>query len=151
MRGYVGVTDYDWYDFLRSQPDLDEVNFWRPSGKGLALPSGTPFLFKLKAKHNNVIAGFGFFARASIIPASLAWDAFTVRNGAPTEAAMRVRIEKYREAPPSAHGDYDIGCLMISQPVFFEPGELRDPLISKRSQRLRNWGPRQFQCRGLGA
>jgi putative restriction endonuclease len=123
MRGYIGVTDYDWYQFLQSQVDLDEVNFWRPSGKNLRLAAGTPFLFKLKAQHDNVIAGFGFFARSSIIPASLAWDAFTIRNGAPTERAMRTRIEKYREAPPSAHGDYDIGCLMISQPTFFPPGE----------------------------
>jgi len=119
MKGYIGVTDYDWYEFLRSQGPLDEVNFWRPSGKGSGLLPGTPFLFKLKAKHGNVIAGFGFFARASIIPASLAWDAFTIRNGAPTEKAMRQRIEKYRVAPPSAHGGYDIGCLMISQPTFF--------------------------------
>ena len=48
MKGFIGVTDYDWYDFLRVQPDLDEVNFWRPSGKGMALAPGTPFLFKLK-------------------------------------------------------------------------------------------------------
>ena len=122
MRGYVGNTDYDWYSFLRDQGPLDEVNFWRPSGMGSGLAPGTPFFFRLKSPHH-AIGGFGLFARASIIPATLAWEAFGTRNGAPTEAAMRARIEKYREAGPAAHGDYEIGCLMISQPVFFSPDE----------------------------
>jgi hypothetical protein len=30
VRGYVGVTDDDWYNFLAARPDLKEVNFWRP-------------------------------------------------------------------------------------------------------------------------
>jgi putative restriction endonuclease len=121
VRGFVANTDYDWYDFLRGQAPLEEVNFWRPSGKSSALESGTPFFFKLKAPHY-AIAGFGLFARASVTPATLAWEAFGPKNGAPNEAAMRARIEKYRQAPPAEHGDYEIGCLMISQPVFFAPG-----------------------------
>jgi hypothetical protein len=32
MKLYVGVTDNDWYGFLRSGPELNEVNFWQPSG-----------------------------------------------------------------------------------------------------------------------
>ena len=32
MKLYVGVTDNDWYRFLRSRPDLDEVNFRQPGG-----------------------------------------------------------------------------------------------------------------------
>lgn len=31
MRFYVGVTDYDWFTYLRAQ-QADEVNFWQPSG-----------------------------------------------------------------------------------------------------------------------
>jgi putative restriction endonuclease len=31
MRAYVGITDQNWFEFLRSQTHLDEVNFWRPS------------------------------------------------------------------------------------------------------------------------
>ncbi len=34
---FLANTDYDWYDFLRTRPLLDEVNFWRPSGKGSRL------------------------------------------------------------------------------------------------------------------
>lgn len=118
VQGFIANTDEDWYRFLFAQQPLDEVNFWRPSGRSSALPAGTPFFFKLKAPHY-AIAGFGFFARASVIPAALAWDAFGTKNGAPDERAMRARIEKYRASGPDVHGDYDIGCLMISSPVFF--------------------------------
>lgn len=31
MDGTLAITDKGWYDLLRSQPDLTEVNFWKPS------------------------------------------------------------------------------------------------------------------------
>lgn len=34
MKGFVGVTDNDWFAFLAQQPDIDEVNFWQPGGTG---------------------------------------------------------------------------------------------------------------------
>ncbi len=27
----VAVTDRDWFDIMRQQPNLTEVNFWAPS------------------------------------------------------------------------------------------------------------------------
>jgi putative restriction endonuclease len=30
MKGFVGVTDNDWFVFLAQQPGIDEVNFWQP-------------------------------------------------------------------------------------------------------------------------
>ena len=32
MKIYVGVTDNDWYRFLKQLPNVDEVNFWQPGG-----------------------------------------------------------------------------------------------------------------------
>ena len=63
MRGYVGVTDGDWYRFLADRPqDLGEVNFWRPGGgRGFhAVAEGEPFFFKTHAPDNRVVGG-GFF------------------------------------------------------------------------------------------
>jgi putative restriction endonuclease len=77
--------------------------------------------FKLKAPHN-AIGGFGLFARAEIIPAWLAWDSFGQANGAESFDAMVRRIEKYRSRERrDPAGNYNVGCLMISSPVFFEP------------------------------
>jgi len=29
MKGFVGITDNDWFAFLSQQPGIDEVNFWK--------------------------------------------------------------------------------------------------------------------------
>ncbi|NJN14779.1 MAG: HNH endonuclease [Planctomycetes bacterium] len=125
MRGFVGVTDREWYEFLRGQPHLDEVNFWQPSGRNRfrAVPAGSPFFFKLHAPHN-AIAGYGIFARHEIVPDWLAWEAFGIANGAPDHETMRRRIRKYRKlGEGSAQESFNVGCLMITEPVFFPQGE----------------------------
>jgi putative restriction endonuclease len=136
VNGYVATTDYDWYTFLANRPDLQEVNFWQPSGgRGFhVLSLGEPLLFKLKKPHY-VIAGFGVFARHTRIPAWLAWDSFESANGAPDFTTMRRRIERYREEPPSdSSASYEIGCLLLAEPVFFP----RDLWIPQPSNWKRN-------------
>jgi putative restriction endonuclease len=120
VRAYVAVTDRDWYRFLRDRPDLDEVNFWQPGGNRLfrRLKPGEPFLFKLHYPEN-VIAGGGFFTHASLLDASIAWDAFDQKNGAPSYPEMCRRIEKYRRAPMSPRAQYTIGCIILQEPFFF--------------------------------
>ena len=120
MKGWLATTDYDWYDFLRHQSDIEEVNFWQPSGRSFkVLQAGEPLLFKLKSPHN-AIGGFGLFARHDVLPDWLAWEAFGVANGAADHAAMRARIERY--IPRERHhprAPYSIGCIMVCEPVFF--------------------------------
>jgi putative restriction endonuclease len=123
VRGYVATTDFDWYTFLRSkQPE--EVNFWQPSGRGFhVLEPGEPLFFKLKSPYN-AIGGFGLFARHELATAKLAWEAFGELNGARTFEEMCLRIERYR---PDQRADpkklHRVGCIMLSQPVFFDDGE----------------------------
>lgn len=122
MKLYVAVTDYDWFRHLKAMAP-DEVNFWQPGGSRLfkTLLPGEPFLFKLHSPRN-YIAGGGFFAHSSLLPTSLAWDAFAEKNGATSLAEMRQRIEKYRRVPPQPHEDYQIGCIILEQPFFFDKG-----------------------------
>ncbi|MBV9119962.1 MAG: HNH endonuclease, partial [Chloroflexi bacterium] len=127
MLGYVGNTDFDWYSFLRNRSQLEEVNFWQPSGchQFRAIAPGEPFFFKLKRPIYK-IAGYGILARAiASVPDWLAWDSFGPANGAPDFEAMRRRIRHYRRGEPPAlsSGEYRIGCLMISHPVFFDETE----------------------------
>ena len=51
VRLWVANTDLEWFDYLSAQPDIDEVNFWQPSGHANfgAIGEGELFLFKLKA------------------------------------------------------------------------------------------------------
>ena len=118
MKLYVGITDYDWFRYLQAmQPE--ELNFWQPGGMKLfkTLLPGEPFLFKLHSPRNFIVGG-GFFAHASLLPTSLAWEAFGEKNGATSLAEMRRRIEKYRRVPPQPQQDYQIGCILLEQPFF---------------------------------
>jgi len=82
--GYIGLTDYKWFSFLRVRPHLEEINFWKPSAQvGFkAIPQNAPFFFQLKRPHY-AIAGFGYFVRYSKLPIWLAWDSFGEANGHP--------------------------------------------------------------------
>ena len=120
MKGYVAVTDNDWFAFLSQQQDLDEVDFWQPGGRQVfrTLNPGEPFLFKLHAPYHYIVGG-GFFAYSTILPVSLAWSAFGIKNGASSYSEMRWLIEKNRHGIISPREDYQIGCILLSQPFFF--------------------------------
>src|SRR5688572_6956928 len=98
MRGYVAVTDNNWFDFLRSLiPQPEEVNFWRPSSRQPfeTIEPGEPFFLKLKSPRN-AIAGFGFFIRYTTLPISYAWEAYGNKNGAPTYETLHANIRPLR-------------------------------------------------------
>lgn len=117
MRYYLGVTDYNWFSFLRDEK-ADEVNFWQPSGRNKfrVIGQGAPFLFKLKAPHN-AIGGVGWMVSHSILPLSVAWDFFGHKNGVPSFHALREKIINYRR---DEHPNPPIGCILLTDPVFFE-------------------------------
>ena len=119
MQAYIGITDRDWFDLLRSLPQLDEVNFWQPSGSRQfrALNPGELFLFKLHSPYDYIVGG-GLYAHSSLLPISLAWETFEVSNGARNLAEMRTRVEKYRRQAESRTADYVIGCILLEQPLF---------------------------------
>jgi putative restriction endonuclease len=120
MRFFVGITDRKWFEHLSALENLDELNFWQPSGnvQFRALQIGEPFLFKLHSPENFVVGG-GFFSHSSIMPVSLAWQAFETKNGAESEDEMRRRIEKYRRMSTETREDYKIGCILLASPFFF--------------------------------
>jgi len=126
MKFFAGVTDHDWFDYLRSLPDVDEVNFWQPSPSShfRALQKGDIFLFKLhrspKTRNRDLIAGGGIFASFSALPISLAWEAFEERNGAASYIEMRRRLLHYKRIPDNPHEDFQVGCIILTQPFFFD-------------------------------
>jgi len=124
MDGTVAVTDFGWYTHLRAHPELEEVNFWKPSAhRPLNAPEFSPFFFKLKAPYN-AICGFGYFARYSRLPDWLAWESFGLGNGCNSLQELRERIGLIRDrirfqAPAHA----EIGCVLIVQPTFFNEAD----------------------------
>jgi len=124
MKIYVGITDSEWYDYLSNLPEIDEVNFWRPSAESTfkALQPGELFLFKLHSPRD-FIAGGGVFAYSTILPISLAWDAFKEKNGAISHEEMRRQIIQYRRTTDNQWEDFKIGCILLTQPFFLEEAD----------------------------
>ncbi len=121
---YVGVTDFEWFTSLASQPELEEVNFWRPGLQAFrGLSPGEPLIFKLRAPRN-MIAGFGHFRRYDRLPLWLAWDVFGTANGAASELELRKRLAKLgRDDGLLTDPERHIGCITLSDCVFLPPDE----------------------------
>jgi len=140
MNLYIGITDNTWFNNLRYKQDLDEVNFWQP-GEHARLPQlevGTPYLFKLHYPYN-FIAGGGFFAHTTRIPIRMAWDTFEEKNGAVSYVELRRLIENKRGVRPPSE-DFDINCIILVQPFFFEqkdwipaPSDWRKPIVQGKT------------------
>src|SRR5688572_15415657 len=119
MKYYVGVTDFDWYNFL-SIGKNEDVNFWQPGGNSAfkAIQQGAPFLFKLKYPYNS-IAGVGFFSSHSILPLDVAWNIFEERNGLESFFKFKQKIINYRNADNPYSKNSNIGCIILTDPIFF--------------------------------
>lgn len=141
MRAFVGITDRNWFNLLSSYSQLEEVNFWQPSGNRQfrALNPGELFLFKLHSPEDFIVGG-GVFAHSSLLPISLAWESFGVSNGARSFLEMRTRVTKYRRQGEDHTADYTIGCILLEQP-FFLPQESWIPIPS-------DWSANIVQGRG---
>lgn len=120
MEAFLSVTDSDWFRHLSGLEDIDEVNFWSPAPKPLKnFRRGTPVLFKLKSPYN-AIAGGGFFEHFTVLPISIAWDAFGEKNGAASLGGVRSRIARLRHEETDPYSEYQIGCHVLVEPFFWE-------------------------------
>jgi len=117
---FVANTDNAWFDFLASEHDLKEVNFWWPGETNFrALQQGEILAFRLKSPRNK-IGGFGIFSDHTRLPIQTAWETFGRANGVPSLEALRRAIASLRTniaVGPST----DIGSTVLVQPVFFPP------------------------------
>lgn len=123
MKIYVGVTDDNWFQYLKEQKP-DEVNFWQPNSARAfrALSEGELFLFKLHAPRNYIVGG-GVFVRQVMLPVSLTWDSFGIKNGTSSHSEFIRRMWKYRNDEKEKTIDPVVSSLIISTPFFLEEEE----------------------------
>ena len=117
MKLYVGITDRDWFRFLRAR-NAEEMNFWRPrSTKDFgAITPGELFLFKTRFPENKIVGG-AFLVRHTTLPLDLAWSTFGEGNGVSSLAEFRLKISSIRgdnERNPT------IGCTILTQPFYLD-------------------------------
>lgn len=123
MKFYLGVTDFEWYNFL-SQRENEDINFWQPGGTTnfRAINPGAPFLFKLKSPYN-AIAGIGFFSSHAILPLDVAWSIFEERNGVESFFKFKEKIIHYRRSDNPYSKNPNIGCIVLTDPIFFHKSD----------------------------
>jgi len=120
MNFYVGITDGDWFRFLRAR-NAEEMNFWRPRSKTNfgAINPGELFLFKTHYPENRIVGG-AYFVRHTTFPLDLAWEVFKEANGTESIDVLRRKISSRRgddERNPT------IGCTVLTQPFYFKDEE----------------------------
>lgn len=119
MQMYVGITDYDWFEYLKNK-NAEEVNFWRPGKQPFkALQENDLFLFKLHHPRNYIVGG-GFFVKYSLLPTYLAWEAFGEKNGTSTLRELNNAISKYRSRNNMTITNPQIGCVILTDVFYFE-------------------------------
>jgi putative restriction endonuclease len=120
MKLYVGITDQDWFRFLRAQAAV-EMNFWRPSSinEFKAITPGELFLFKLKFPENKIVGG-AYFVRHTILPLDLAWEVFGVANGC---ASFDTFCRKITSLRGDEERNPKIGCTVLTDPFYLSDSE----------------------------
>lgn len=126
MNVYVGLTDWDWYDYLRDH-NMAEVNFWKPSGGAFkTLQEGDLFLFKLKAsapRGKRLIVGGGFFVSASTTTIDWAWRAFGNENGVNNLAEFSDKIWNYKKAEHNLGTYGEVTNIILTDVFFFDDSD----------------------------
>jgi len=132
IRLFVANTDIHWFNFLSQHQPLDEVNHWQPGGRLRfgALSPGELLVFRLRSPINR-IAGYGVFARSALLPITLAWSSFGLKNGHADFESFKSAILRLN---PENKGT--IGYRVLTQPVFLPPDQWFPP--------PQNW-PRNLQ------
>lgn len=119
MRYYIGNTDKQWFDYLR-EASPEDVNFWQPGGKLRfhAIPTGVPFLFKLKNPINK-IAGLSFFVSHSLLPIEFAWEVFQEKNGVESLESFIQKVSSYRNSGNSLLSNPNLYSILPEQNLLF--------------------------------
>ena len=137
MEMYVGLTDYDLFTFQVEQK-YDEVNFWKPGIKKefKALQPNSLFLFKLKKPYDAIVGG-AYYVGYSQMSCDSAWDIFLEKNGVKNKQELVERAHKYKEEHHMDLDDMRIGCIVLTEPFFFEKKDWINP--------INDWAPQIVQ------
>lgn len=127
MEMYVGLTDYEWY-LKQKGKGYDEVNFWKPGTTSFkALKPNDLFLFKLKKPYYSIVGG-AFFVGYSQLPIDIAWETFAEKNGTESKDVFYRWILDYKRKNNMDMNNPHIGCIVLTEPFFFEPDQWIKPM-----------------------
>lgn len=122
----VAPTDFDWFTFLSKEERINKINFWTPTPWNIKqLNEGDKFYFLLKSPIRKV-GGYGYYKSYGNLVAEQAWIKYGRGNGVNNLNELVVRANDYaRKNSKSFMDDKNptIGCIMLTDPVFFDETE----------------------------
>lgn len=122
----VALTDRHLLETLRTAPIGQIVNFWTPTPWNVrSLQPDDRFYFLLKSPIRK-IAGHGNFRRYANMRASEAWSAYGVGNGVASLDELVKFVDHFASIHSknyAATADPEIGCIELSDPVFYPDDE----------------------------
>lgn len=126
----LGMTDVDWFNYLRDLQLTQNVNYWTPTPWGVSkLQGGDIWCFMLKSPIRK-IGGYGYFRRYLRLPLDEAWETYGFCNGCANKFGLQQRIAKYvrknvgSEIEPNNH---IIGCIELADCVFWSDSQFLRP------------------------
>lgn len=121
-KGYIGVTDRSWFEYIKTCKLTQEVNFWRKLKKKFnVLRMGEPFFFLVKnvnrTKGERHIEGFGFYQKFEVLTVTQAWEKYKYSNGVNDRDEFILQLKRlYLDVEENT----TIGCIIISDIRFLE-------------------------------
>lgn len=116
MKGYVGVTSREWYQYLAANEIVGEINFWRKNTNQFkVLQQGEPFFFLVKnekgVKTEREVLGMAIFERFEVNSVTQAWAKYGHCNG---DVSMDNFISRMEEMFKTDLNQNEIGCIILS-------------------------------------
>lgn len=116
MKGYIGVTTREWFNYISIKESLNVVNFWRKNTASFnVLIKGEPFFFLVKnetgASGERAVLGKATFERYEVLKVEDAWDRYKNANGDDNKERFIMRMNKMFETDKNTD---EIGCIILS-------------------------------------
>lgn len=125
----VGLTDQDWFEFLRDHEYSGDVNFWTPTPWSIRrLQPGDEWHFLLKSPLRK-LGGYGVFQEYRELSILEAWQTYGMGNGVATVGELVSRSRMYSERNsnnPVTGVNSIIGSVILSDLEFYEDDEFID-------------------------
>jgi putative restriction endonuclease len=122
----VGLTDQDWFEFLREHEYSEGVNFWTPTPWSIRrLQPGDEWHFLLKSPLRK-LGGYGVFQEYRELSIQDAWQTYGIGNGVSTMAELVSRSKMYSEKNsnhPVTGVNSIIGSVILSDVEFYDEDE----------------------------
>jgi putative restriction endonuclease len=130
----IAPTDENWFAFLKNSQFNSFINFWTPTTWNVKnLKSGDKWYFLLKSPIRK-IGGYGEFVEYKNMTPQAAWKEYGLRNGCNSKLDLTVKIQKYIDRNSKKHSkkninidNYEIGCIVLKNCVFWDSDSYIDP------------------------